>query len=45
MAFLGFSIAAALANAFFSKESLLTALGLFLAILGVVLERTKWAKL
>ncbi|NIM19584.1 MAG: MFS transporter [Candidatus Latescibacteria bacterium] len=44
MAFLGFSIAAAVADAFFDKGPILIALGLFLALFGVVLERSKWAR-
>jgi DHA3 family macrolide efflux protein-like MFS transporter len=44
-AFLGFSLAAAFADAFLTKGAILIMIGLFLALLGVVLERTKWAKL
>ncbi len=45
MAFLACSVAAAFADAFVSKGAILIAIGLFLALLGVVLERTKWARL
>jgi len=32
-------------NTFVSKGSILVALGLFLALLGVILERTQWLRL
>ncbi len=45
LAFVGFSMIAALADAFFSKGTILTAVGLFLALSGVVLERARWARM
>lgn len=45
LAFVGFSVIAALADAFFSKGTILTAVGLFLALSGVVLERARWARM
>lgn len=41
-AFLGTSAVATAVNTLISKGSILTALGLFLALLGVLLERMKW---
>lgn len=41
-AFLGASAVAAVVNTLVAKASILTALGLFLALLGVLLERMKW---
>jgi len=43
-AFLAAAVLATVANQFYSKPSILVALGLFLALLGVVLERTRWLK-
>jgi hypothetical protein len=43
-AYLGTAILATGANAIVSKASILVALGLFLALLGVVLERTRWLR-
>lgn len=43
-AYLATAIAATVANAFFSKTTILTALGLFLALSGVVLERASWLR-
>jgi MFS family permease len=45
LAFVGFSVIATLADAFFSKGTILTAIGLFLALSGVVLERVRWARM
>jgi MFS family permease len=45
LAFVGFSGIAALADAFFSKGAILLAIGLFLALSGVVLERVRWARM
>jgi len=45
LAFVGFSVIATVADAFFTKGAILTALGLFLALLGVVLERVRWARM
>ncbi len=44
-AFIAAAALATLVNAFVSKPSILVALGLFLALLGVILERTHWLKL
>jgi MFS family permease len=41
-AYLAAAAAGTLVNAFISKPSILVTLGLFLALLGVVLERTRW---
>lgn len=41
-AFLACAIVATAVNAVVSKATILTAIGLFLALLGVALERTKW---
>lgn len=43
-AYLAAAIAATVANAFFSKTTILTALGLFLALSGVILERASWLR-
>ena len=43
-AYLATAITATAADAVLSKATILTAVGLFLALLGVVLERTKWLK-
>ncbi|MFH1755299.1 MAG: MFS transporter, partial [Candidatus Latescibacterota bacterium] len=45
LAFVGFSLVAALADAFFAKGTILVAIGLFLALSGVVLERGRWARM
>jgi MFS family permease len=45
LAFVGFSIIATLADAFLSKGTILVAIGLFLAMSGVVLERVRWARM
>jgi MFS family permease len=44
-AFLAVAVIATAANAVVSKPTLLVSVGLFLALLGVVLERTKWLKI
>jgi MFS family permease len=44
-AFIAAAALATLVNAFVSKPSILVGLGLFLALLGVILERTQWLKL
>jgi DHA3 family macrolide efflux protein-like MFS transporter len=44
-AFIAAAALATLVNAFVSKPSILVAMGLFLALLGVILERTHWLKL
>jgi DHA3 family macrolide efflux protein-like MFS transporter len=44
-AFLASSLIAAFTDAFLTKSAILIMIGLFLALLGVVLERTKWVKL
>jgi hypothetical protein len=41
-AFLAASVVATGVNALVSKPTILTAVGLFLALLGVLLERMKW---
>jgi MFS family permease len=43
-AYLGAAVLATGINAIVSKASILVALGLFLALLGVVLERTRWLR-
>jgi hypothetical protein len=43
-AYIATAILATAANAFVSKTALLVGLGLFLALLGVILERTQWLK-
>lgn len=42
VAFLGSAVVATAVSALISKAAILTAIGLFLALLGVALERTKW---
>jgi MFS family permease len=44
-AFIAAAALATLLNAFVSKPGILVGLGLFLALLGVILERTQWLKL
>jgi MFS family permease len=44
-AFIAAAALATLMNTFVSKPSILVALGLFLALLGVILERTQWLRL
>jgi MFS family permease len=44
-AFIAAAVLATAINAFVSKPAILVALGLFLALLGVILERTHWLKL
>jgi len=44
-AFIAAAALATLVNTFVSKGSILVALGLFLALLGVILERTQWLRL
>ncbi|HEX6790876.1 MAG TPA: hypothetical protein VF247_06170, partial [Candidatus Krumholzibacteria bacterium] len=44
-AFIAAAALATLVNAFVSKPSILVGLGLFLALLGVILERTQWLRL
>ena len=44
-AFIAAAALATLMNTFVSKGSILVALGLFLALLGVILERTQWLRL
>jgi MFS family permease len=43
-AYIATAIAATVVNTFVSKTSLLVGLGLFLAMFGVILERTQWLK-
>jgi MFS family permease len=44
-AFIAAAVLATAINAFVSKPTILVALGLFLALLGVILERTHWLRL
>jgi hypothetical protein len=44
-AYIATAILATLSNAFVSKVAILVGLGLFLALLGVILERSQWLKL
>jgi MFS family permease len=44
-AFIAAAALATLVNTFVSKSAILVALGLFLALLGVILERTQWLRL
>lgn len=44
-AYIATAILATLSNAFLSKAAILVGLGLFLAMLGVILERSQWLKL
>ncbi|HET6347625.1 MAG TPA: MFS transporter [Candidatus Krumholzibacteria bacterium] len=44
-AFIAAAALATLVNTFVSKSSILVGLGLFLALLGVILERTQWLRL
>lgn len=43
-AYIATAVIATLVNAFISKTSILVGLGLFLALFGVILERTQWLK-
>jgi protein-S-isoprenylcysteine O-methyltransferase Ste14 len=44
-AFIAAAALATLVNTFVSKPAILVGLGLFLALLGVILERTQWLRL
>ena len=44
-AFIAAAALATLLNMFVSKPGILVGLGLFLALLGVILERTQWLRL